>query len=145
MRRARDTLPVPPLLRADHQEAARGVMANGDDVIDRLAVDEAMARGDSCTSPHDDAMRGGAAGRVADDCAARRHRLDLGPQRHHLRVAARHAAGAIHAFDRRLEHEAAVELSRLDHSDSTRYGAISASAPCGSTRTLSTAATIPRF
>src|SRR3954468_23781262 len=111
---------VGALLGADHKEAARRVMANRYDAIDRGALDEAMARGNRGAAPHDDAMRDGCARCIGDDRAARRHRLDLGPQHHPGWVAARHAAGAVRAFSRRLEHKAAVEFARSDHSDSTR-------------------------
>ena len=40
-----------PLFRADHEEAARGVVAQGDDAIDRCALGKAMARGDGRAPP----------------------------------------------------------------------------------------------
>src|SRR3954471_9069999 len=92
---------VLPLLSADHQKTARGVLANGHDAIDRGGLDKTMARGNGGVPPHDDAVGNGCARRICHDRAACRLRLELAPQGHDWRVAARDAAGAVCTLDRR--------------------------------------------
>ncbi len=108
------------LRRRSRGSGASRRLAHRDDAVDARAVAEAMPRRDAVAHPDRDAMGDRRTRRIRDHRVARRHRLELRPQRRHRRVCARDAARAVRGLDRLLKREPAVEFARRRHSASTR-------------------------